>query len=113
MDQTRTDRTKGWWGGLEQASFIIEVNGSRYGTTVVLIVSASVYYAMLSKALSLIFSICIMEIGKVSLGVLVINDLELNKFLLKDRLSALIVGEWVVFARSSGLLESDLHQNAQ
>ncbi|GIY76824.1 hypothetical protein CEXT_96121 [Caerostris extrusa] len=37
-------------GGLEQASFIIEVNGSRYGTTVVPIISASVYYSMLYKA---------------------------------------------------------------
>ncbi|GIY76822.1 hypothetical protein CEXT_96111 [Caerostris extrusa] len=101
---------KGW---VEQASFIIEVNGSRYGTTVVLIISASVYYAMLRKALSLIFSICIMEIGKVSLGVLVINDLEPNKLLLKkDGLSALIVGRRGCFALSNGLLKSHLHQNA-
>ncbi|GIY54650.1 hypothetical protein CDAR_605741 [Caerostris darwini] len=100
-------------GGLEQASFIIEVNGSRYGTTVVLIISASVYYAMLCKALSLILSIYIMEIEKISLGVLVINDLELNKLLLKDGLSALIVGKMGCFAVSNGLLESHLRQNVQ
>ncbi|GIY54652.1 hypothetical protein CDAR_605751 [Caerostris darwini] len=99
-------------GGLEQASFIIEVNGSRYGTTVVLIISASVYYAVLCKALSLIFSICIMEIGKFHLEYL-INDLELNKLLLKDGSSALIVGKMGCFALSYGLLESHLRLNAQ